>query len=100
MAFPAADIDLFFDSLLAVSASYTGTGAAKTISILFDEAYSGVEIGGTEYMNTAPVIICKASDITDISLSATFVISSVTYKVREYHPADAAGMQMVILTKD
>lgn len=78
------DLAVFFDTdEFAVSCTFTHGGTSATIKGIFQEA--GESALG--YENTAPSLLCKASDVTTAARKDTFVIGGVTrYMIGKNQP--------------
>ena len=93
-------VDPFFmEDEFTVDATYTPpSGAPSTIKVIFDRENSITPIGNVAVENAAPQAIAKTSDVPTVNNTATLVINSVTYYVKEVQPS-AHGLTTLILSK-
>lgn len=83
-----------------VSATYTADGGSPTtITVIFDKEYVGVDANGqVSVESNNPMVICKASDVSDADHAATLAISGTTYNVVGVQP-DGTGFTILMLEK-
>jgi hypothetical protein len=80
------------DDEFGVSATYTPDGGvASTVQGIFDNGYSGVDVGaGAQVASTDPRFLCRSEDVSGVADGDTLVVSSVTYIIRTPMP-DGTG---------
>ena len=94
-------IDPFFNTAeFAVAATYTPSGGqAASINVLFIEPGTTLNIGGEEVITTAPIAICKTSEVSTAGHGATLLISGTTYYVMIPLPG-GTGLTNLALSED
>ena len=94
----ATDLANFFDTdAHGVAVTYTPAGGSgKTINVIFNNEYLLIEEGETGVSSTLPVVTCRSSDVSGISIDDTFLISSTTYKAKVIRP-DGTGVSEIQL---
>lgn len=85
----AADLAGYFDTDgHGVAATYTPSGGSgSSIDVILNREY--VSIGGPSQVGVesfAPVVYCRASDVSSIAQGDTFLIDSTTYTVVGVEP--------------
>lgn len=98
MAVEIADDRAIFLADFGVTASYTPAGgSASDITVIFDNEYLDVDIGGAvAFATQQPKVLCLSADVTGIAEGDQMVISGTTYIVRVVMP-DGTGMTEVML---
>lgn len=93
----AADREIFLADF-GVTASFTPSGgAASDITVIFDNEYLDVDIGGAvAFATRQPKVLCRDGEISGIAEGDQMVISGATYIVRVVMP-DGTGMTEVLL---
>lgn len=94
----AADLSVFFADY-GVSATYTHAAVPATISVIFDNEYVPMNLGGVEVESLGPAATCKSSDVSAAAHGDTLTVDSVTYYIKGIHP-DGTGITLLILSKD
>ena len=94
----ASDLANFFDTdAHGTAVTYTPAGGSgKTINVIFNNEYLLIEEGETGVSSTLPVVTCRSSDVSGISIDDTFLISSTTYKAKVIRP-DGTGVTEIQL---
>ena len=94
----ASDLDGYFDpNSLGTLSTYTPAGgSSKTVNVIFENQYILVDEGEVGVNATIPVVTCKSSDVSGIAVDDTFLIDSVTYKVKIIRP-DGTGVSEIQL---
>jgi hypothetical protein len=93
------DIEVYLEDL-GVDAVYTNSaGLSRDIKVIFDRENSDMTIGSVDIQSALPQARAKTADVEDVNNSATLVIDSVTYYVKDSNP-DATGMTLLILSRD
>ena len=94
----ATDLANFFDTdAHGVAVTYTPAGgSSKTVNVIFENQYILVDEGEVGVNATIPVVTCKSSDVSGIAVDDTFLIDSVTYKVKVIRP-DGTGVSEIQL---
>ena len=92
--------DVFFSSDdFAQAATYTPSGGvAVSVNVIFDDEYTGTNLGTGEIDTAAPQVRVITGDVTGIKNGDTFIINSVTYYVISCQP-DGTGVSVVQLSK-
>ncbi len=93
MPFAEALAPFFNPAEFGVAALYNG---ATTVNGIFDAAY--LEPLGNDVEGYGPVFQCAAASVPSAAHGDTFLISSVTYKVRGVEP-DGTGVVLLRLEK-
>lgn len=93
----AADRAIFLADF-GVTASYTPAGgSASDITVIFDNEYLDVDIGGAvAFATQQPKVLCRDGQISGIAEGDQMVISGSTYIVRVVMP-DGTGMTEIML---
>ena len=97
----ASDLATFFTTDdFAVAATWTHSGTAKVVNVIFSNPYRGVSPLTGEVETTAPEVICKASDVVGVTRRDTVAISGTTYYVIGIQPSDDGLTVTLILSRD
>lgn len=96
------DIDPFFsDDAFGVSAIYTHSGTASTISVIFeDEPYEARGTGGEGIGMAAPFALCKTTDVPSAIAGDTLEIGDTTWYVIAPGSPLSDGTTRLYLSKD
>lgn len=97
MSFLTDDLSIFTSTNdFAAAAALNGTTA---INVIFDAAYEAINLQTGEVEGTAPVAICKESDVSGVSHGDTLLVNGTTYHIRGVRP-DGTGLTTLILSED
>jgi hypothetical protein len=87
----------------AVFATFTHGGTPTTISVIFDDGYSGASPSGVEVETTSPQALAISTDVTGAVNGDTLAINGTTYyitSVQKDPPEGGPGTTLLILSKD
>jgi len=83
----------------AKAAVWTSQGGAATdINVIFDDEYTGTNLGTGEIDTAAPQVRAETSVVLTMAQGDVIVIDSTTYYVKSVQP-DGTGVSMIILSK-
>ena len=101
MAVELADDRAIFLADFGVTATYTPSfGAEKSITVIFDNEYLDVDVGGSvAFATQQPKILARDGDISGMKEGDVITISNVDYTIRVVMP-DGTGMTEIMLEKD
>jgi len=95
----AADRAIFLSiNDFGVSATYTHSAVATTISGIFDNDFVEVDTGGIPFAMQQPRFLARTSDVSAAVEDDTLVISGTTYKIKVVQH-DGTGMTNLVLEK-
>ena len=91
---------LFNTNHFGVVASITPiAGTARNINVIYDNEYTATRIiDDIQVENREPQIMCKTSDVTDITNGAAVTVAGKSYKVLGAPQPDGTGISTIILT--
>lgn len=99
MFYDGTDLTAFFADF-GVAATYTpASGAGTEITVLFDNEYVPMNLGGVEVESLGPAATCKTSDVSGAAHGDTLTISGVVYNITGIHP-DGTGITVLLLSRD
>lgn len=94
-----ADLAVFLADF-GVSATYTPAGGAgAAISVLFDNEYAPMNLGGVEVESLGPAAQCKTSDVSGAAHGDTLTIDGTRYSIIGVHP-DGTGLTVLLLSRN
>ena len=99
MAVETADDRALLLADFGVAATFTpaGGGASTAVTVIFDNAYEAVDVGGgSTFAVTQPRVTARTSDVATATEGATLAIDGVTYTVRVVMP-DGTGITEMML---
>jgi hypothetical protein len=73
-------------------------GSAADIVVIFDDEYTGTNLGTGELDTASPQVRIKSSTVTSITPGDSIVVDSTTYYVLSVQP-DGTGVTLVTLSK-
>lgn len=94
----AADLAGYFDTdAHGVAATITINGSSSTLNVILNKEYFAIDPGfGTEVEGTQPVATGRSSDMTNVAVGDTILISSITYNITNVQP-DGVGITSLVL---
>lgn len=82
------------------SATFThSAGAPATISVLFNNPFTGIDALEATMESTGPRALARSSDVADVIHGDTLEVNGTTYYIRGIHP-DGSGMTELMLSED
>ena len=79
------------------SATITINGSGSSINVILNKEYFAIDPGlGMEVEGTQPVATGRSSDMTNVEIGDTILISSVTYNIINVQP-DGVGVTALVL---
>jgi len=99
MAVETADDRLILLADFGVAATFTpaGGGASTALTVIFDNAYEAVDVGGgSTFAVTQPRVTARTADVSGATEGATLAIGGVTYTIRVVMP-DGTGITEMML---
>ena len=72
-------------------------GSATAIKVIFDDEYTGTNIGTGEIDNADPMVRIKSSTVSAVSQGDTIIVDTVTYYVKSVQP-DGTGVTIAQLS--
>lgn len=74
-------------------------GAASAIKAIFLSPFEAMQLFGAEVESSAPVAVCKTTDVSTAIHGDTLVINSITYYIRGVEH-DGTGTTVLVLSRD
>ena len=70
-----------------------------SVKVIFDDAYTGVNLQSGEVGTSDPQIAARTADVSTVTQGTSVIINGVVYKVLNNEP-DGTGLSILRLSKD